>query len=201
MQPIHPHVSVTDRSHPVPAPVAPSAHRSATRRRFPTPSHASAQTLMLLLTEQDGSTTRLCEALAGAPVQVRVLSQNLRADVPSQVRALLPGDLFLERVTSLVTNDEVMTDNLVYVALEGLDARLKDQLRAGVLPIGRLMAGRWLRRDTVSVDDDVLDRLWNIVGEADPGAMRCYRMQSLDGPAMLVCETFRHGILSARAKA
>jgi chorismate-pyruvate lyase len=160
----------------------------------------SAQVLMTLLTEHDGSTTRLCEALAGAPVEVRVLSQRVSGDVPSQVRTLLPGDLFIERITSLIANDAVMTDNLVYIALEGLDAQLQERLRIGSLPIGSLMAGRWLRRDALCVDDEVLERLWRAVGHADPDAMRCYRLLSHEGPAMLICETFRHGILSARAQ-
>jgi chorismate-pyruvate lyase len=171
------------------------------RRRIANPSTPSARLLLKLLIEQDGSTTRLCEALAGTPVQVCVLSQRVVDVVPAQVRKWLPGDRFIERITSLAANGEVMTDNLVYIALEGLDAPLWAQLLDASLPIGRLMAGRWLRREAVRLGDEVLDRLWRTVGQPDPGAMRCYRLLSHDGPAMLVCETFRRGVWPADAGA
>ena len=104
--------------------------------------------------------TRLCEALAGAPVELRLRHQCLTHEVPPEVCGLLPGARFIERVTSLVSAGRVLTDNLVYVALLGLDAELQQDLQTGRRPIGHLMDGRPHRRDVVQVGPAVLGRLW-----------------------------------------
>lgn len=47
--------------------------------------------VLQLLKAHDGSTTRLCEAIAGGPVEVHVESQTATDNVPVQVRDMLPG--------------------------------------------------------------------------------------------------------------
>ena len=167
------------------------------RRRFPHRSKPEAALMLRVLQAQDGSMTRVCEAVAGVPVEIRIVRQTVTAQVHRQVGQLLHGQRFLERITSLVAHYEVLTDNLVYVALDGLDRRMQTELEAGVRPIGHLLSNRWTRRETVHVEPAVLERLWQAVGVADPDAMRCYRLETLDGPTMLVCETFRDGLWRA----
>jgi chorismate-pyruvate lyase len=117
--------------------------------------------------------------------------------VPAQVATLLPGARFIERVTSLVADGRVLTDNLVYVALDGLEPGLQDELQAGRRPIGHLMEGRPHRRDVVQVGAEVLERLWAAVGTPDPAAMRCYTMRTPEGSALLVCEALRGALYDA----
>jgi hypothetical protein len=100
-------------------------------------------------------------------------------------------------VTSLVSAGRVLTDNLVYVALLGLDAELQQDLQTGRRPIGHLMDGRPHRRDVVQVGPAVLGRLWDTVGVPTPEAMRCYTMRTPQGSAMLVCEALRRGLYDA----
>jgi chorismate-pyruvate lyase len=170
--------------------------------RLPYPHRAApgAGALLRVMVEQDGSMTRLCEQLAEAPVQLRLRQQQVTPDVPDGVRSLLPGARFIERVTSLVADGQVLTDNLVYVALDGLDVTLQDELQAGRRPIGHLMDGRPHRRDVVQVGPEVLQRLWAVVGTPDPAAMRCYTMRTPEGSAMLVCEALRAALYEAACR-
>jgi hypothetical protein len=69
---------------------------SILRRRFGasavSPADATlARSVLRLLLAQDGSTTPLCEAVAGGPVQLHVLSQAVTEDVPGPVRETLRG--------------------------------------------------------------------------------------------------------------
>jgi chorismate-pyruvate lyase len=159
------------------------------------PRAAQADPLLRLLTAHDGSTTRLCEAVAGGPVAVQLLGQRVTQEVPAQVRQLLGADRYIERMTSLLAHGQVLTDNLVYVALDTLAPRLRSELEHGRRPIGHLLASDWTRREAVTVEPPVLQRLWRRVGLPDPRGMRCYRLRTLDGAAMLVCEVFRRGML------
>ena len=99
---------------------------------------AHARRLLTLLVAQDGSATRLCEALAGGPVTLKLLHQSPTENVPRAVRELLPGTRFIERITRLSTRGQVMMDNLSYIALEGIDRSLREELEAmearGALP-------------------------------------------------------------------
>ncbi|WP_425259148.1 hypothetical protein ACPOLB_26925 [Rubrivivax sp. RP6-9] len=164
------------------------------RQRFPGLESPSAELLLRLLVAQDGSTTRLCEALAGTPVHERVLSQRVTRDVPAALHDLLPGERFVESVRSLVACGDVLADKLVYAALDGVDASLGEQLQTGLRPVGRLLARRWVRREAVSVGPELLGRLWRVVGIADAAALRSYRLCTHEGPQMLVCEAFRGGL-------
>ena len=154
----------------------------------------AAKQLLRLLLAQDGSTTRLCEAVAGGPVSLRVLSQQTLGDVPAIVSQQLPGELFIERITFLAAHGEVLMDNLAYIALDGLDPAIEDDLRAGTLPIGHLLARLWVRREAVADVPELPQRLWDMVGLPDPSATRCYRIVTPDGPRMLIAETYRRGM-------
>jgi chorismate-pyruvate lyase len=183
------------------APAAPAAPGGELRAAYPPASTPGAAALLRVMIEQDGSMTRLCESLAGAAVELRLRHQRVTREVPPEVRALLPGAAFIERVTSLVAAGRVLTDNLVYVALDGLDPALQDALQTGRRPIGHLMEGRPHRRDVVQVGAELLQRLWATVGVPTPEAMRCYTMRTPEGSAMLVCEALRGGLHDAACRA
>jgi len=150
--------------------------------------------LLELLLVQDGSTTRLCEAIARGPVTLVVLHQAQAVDVPALVRDGLPGTRFLERITSLVAHGEVMMDNLSYIALDGLDPSLRSELEGGQVPIGHLLPRLWLRREPLADAGVLHERLWRAVGLPDPAATRAYRIVTPEGPRMAIVETFRRGM-------
>jgi chorismate-pyruvate lyase len=154
--------------------------------------------LLDLLLAQDGSTTRLCETVAGGPIAVLVLRQAVTVEVPDLVRSHLPGSHFIERITSLVAHGEVMMDNLVYIALDGLEPDIESDLRAGTMPIGHLLARWWVRRAWIASADDMNRRLWQAVGSPDPDATRCHAIVTPEGPRMVLAETFRRGMLINR---
>jgi len=123
---------------------------SILRRRFGALAGSQAdvtqtQFVLRLLLAQGGSTTRLCEAVAGGPVRLHVLAQVVTDDVPNSVRETLEGPRFIERVTFLAAHGEVMMDNLTYIAVAGLDADLRRDLDAGTIRIGHLLAPLWIR--------------------------------------------------------
>lgn len=173
----------------------PSAEDSALRReRFPdAPDHAR---VLQLLLAQDGSTTRLCETVAGGPVALHVLSQRVVDDVPAQVRTLLPGQCFIERITCLAAHGQVMMDNLAYIALDGLAPDLRADLEAGVAPLGHLLARLWTRRRFLDLVPVLHERLWSVAGGMPHAqASRLYGVLTPEGPCMLIAETFRRGML------
>jgi len=151
--------------------------------------------ILQLLLAQDGSTTRLCESVAGGPIALHLLHQVITTDVPDVVRDALPGERFIERITCIAAHGEVMMDNLSYVALEGLAPDLLRDLEAGRMPIGHLLTRMWVRRAALPPSDSLQDRLWRTVGLADAKATRNYRIDTPDGPCMLICETYRGGML------
>jgi len=184
---------------PASAAAAPSA--AVRRHRFHAPGAspaqaAQAQERLCLLLAQDGSTTRLCEALAGGPVQLVLHYQERVAPVPPVVQSLLPGAQFIERCTSLCAQGEVMMDNLTYVALDRLSSELREGLAAGTLPIGHLLATLWVRRSAVEAARaaPLYERLWQHVGLADAPASRAYTIYSEQGPLFLIAETYRGGM-------
>jgi chorismate-pyruvate lyase len=154
----------------------------------------ATQRLLRLLLAQDGSTTRLCETIAGGPVGLQLLRQAFTADVHALVRQWLPGSRFIERITSLVAHGEVMMDNLAYIALDGLEPSVQRDLEAGVAPIGHLLARMWVRREPVSDAGALHERLWSAVGVPDAAATRAYRIVTPEGPRMLIVETYRRGM-------
>lgn len=163
-----------------------------------TPTQAAhAHSLLQLLLAQDGSTTRLCETIAGGPVSLRVLEQRIVDAVPAAVGAVLPGTRFIERITCLAAHGQVMMDNLSYIALDGLAADLRRDLQGAVMPIGHLLARLWTRRAFLAAEPSLYARLWASVGLPDPGASRLYSIATPQGPLMLIAETYRRGMLMA----
>src|SRR5213595_3280054 len=94
--------------------------QSLQRRRFHDASAspalaAHANGVLRLLLAQDGSTTRLCEAIAAGPVSLHVIEQQIVAAVPAEIDSILPGATFIERITCLAAQGEVFMDNLSYI--------------------------------------------------------------------------------------
>jgi chorismate-pyruvate lyase len=173
------------------------------RQRFHDPSDGPAQAahargMLRLLRAQDGSTTRLCEAIAGGSVTLHVLEQRVLHAAPREVHDALPGSSFIERLTCLAAHGQVMMDNLSYIALEGLPPHLRRDLEDGVMPIGHLLARMWVRRSFLDAAPLMYERLWRAVGLPDPDASRAYRIATPEGPRMLIAETYRRGMMMER---
>jgi chorismate-pyruvate lyase len=156
---------------------------------------AHARSVLQLLLAQDGSTTRLCETIAGGPVSLHVMKQQIVDAVPAQVRAALPGASFIERITCLAAHGQVMMDTLSYIALEGLPADVRRDLEGGAMPIGHLLSRLWVRRAFLDATPTLYERLWGAVGLSDSEASRTYCIVTPDGPCMLIAETYRRGML------
>lgn len=87
----------------------PSDLATLRRQRFLNPSDSAAcKRVLQLLLKQDGSTTRLCETVAGGPVALHVFAQQIVESAPAAVRAALPGERFIERITCLASHGQVM---------------------------------------------------------------------------------------------
>ena len=174
------------------------------RQRFlqPTDSPAAAANaglVLQLLLAQDGSTTRLCETIAGGRVALHLLEQRVVDAVPAEVRVALPGARFIERITCLAAHGQVMMDNLSYIALDGLPTDVRRDLEAGTMPIGHMLARLWVRRVFLPAGPALQERLWAAAGGLpDPQASRSYCIVTPEGPRMLITETFRRGMLDAR---
>ncbi len=177
--------------------------RTLRRQRFhhsnDTPTEAAhARGVLRLLQAQDGSTTRLCEAIAGGPIALQVLEQRVVHTAPGEVRDALPGSSFIERITCLTARGQVMMDNLSYIALESVPPHLRRDLEDGVMPIGHLLARMWVRRSFLAAAPMMYERLWTVVGLPDPDASRAYCIATPEGPRMLIAETYRRGMLMGR---
>jgi chorismate-pyruvate lyase len=169
---------------------------SVERHLFPNdPEHAPMRRLLLAL---DGSTTRVCEALAGGAVDVQLHFQERTADVPPSVREQLGGDAWLERVTSLVADGRVMMDNLSYTRLDAVPEWFLDGLKDGSAPVGHLLKHLFVRREALDVDDATKQQLWAHVGVPDDITSRSYNVVTSLGPLMLIFESFRAGMLPRR---
>ncbi|QHI98333.1 DUF98 domain-containing protein [Xylophilus rhododendri] len=174
---------------------------SLLRQRFLLPDAAPERALqerryLQLLMVQDGSTTRLCEAVAGRPVDLEVPLQRITDEVPGIVRASLPGDRFIERRVCLSAHGQVMMDNLSYIALQGLPDDVRADLEAATIPIGPLLDRMWVRREFDETGAEPLrQRLWEAAGLPDPEATRTLRVHTPQGPLMLITETWRRGML------
>jgi chorismate-pyruvate lyase len=167
---------------------------SLERRLFP---HDAAHApLLRALLSLDGSTTRLCEALAGGPVQVLIHQQRRTADVPEAVREALGGTRWVERVTSLCAGREVMMDNLSYTCVDTAPGWFTQGLEEGAVPIGHLLQRLFVWREGLNQHAlRVLPLLWAHVGQPDERASRAYRIVTPEGPLMLLAEAFRGGMV------
>lgn len=152
--------------------------------------------VLRLLLAQDGSTTRLCQSIAATPLTLQVRQQTVTASVPECVRAVLPGERFIYRITSLAARGEIMMDNLVYVALDGLSEPLRDGLDSGAIPIGPLLESLWVRRKPLPADVAAVltGQLWEEVGLPDAAAARAYTIATPAGNLFVIAETYRRGM-------
>ena len=162
---------------------------SLQRALFPTEARHAA--LLRLLLAQDGSATRLCEALTGQAVGVHLQFQRRSTDVPAVVHAELGGAAWLERATTLHVAGQVLMDNLSYTRLDAVPADFLAALDAGQAPIGHLLDPLCIRRNDLPFSAELAARLWDRVGLPDPRAAKLYRIAQPSGPLMLVFETFR----------
>jgi chorismate-pyruvate lyase len=160
----------------------------------PDPASPAAQALLTVLLAQDGSTTRLCEALSDGPLTLQVLLQQSITAAPAVVRQALPEGPWIERVSSLVAHGQVLTDNLVYIATPAVEPALADDLHSGHRPIGHLLRGRFTQRRFLNDAAPLFERLWQQVGSPDPAASRAYVLSTPQGPLMVVVEAFRRGL-------
>ena len=166
---------------------------SVERHVFPTdPRHAP---LLRALMALDGSTTKVCEALARRPVTVQLHRQRQTDDVPAAVRAHLGGTRWLERVTSLHAHGRVMMDNLSYTRLDAVPDWFLAGLDAGQAPVGHLLARMFVQRERLASDTALSDALWAHVGAPDTAASRTYRVVTPDAPLMLIFEAWRDGMV------
>ena len=152
--------------------------------------------LLRVLLAQDGSTPRLCEAIAGQPLALHVLRQAITQDVPELVRAQLRSASFMERFSSLAARGQVMMDNLAYIALDRLTPELRSGLESGAVPIGHLLESHWVRRKALAAEvaGPLRTHLWSVVGMPDAGATRAYTIATAEGPLFLIVETYRRGM-------
>jgi chorismate-pyruvate lyase len=154
-----------------------------------------ASGLLRLLLGQDGSTTRLCEAIAGAPVELCLHSQSRVEVVPDSVLEHLGGSSWIERVTSLHVAGRVMMDNLTWTRVDRIPAEFARDLERGELPVGRLLDRLFVKRRRILVSS-LGEILWAVTGSPDPRASRTYTISTQIGSSeagafMLVFETYR----------
>ncbi|MGY4831595.1 chorismate--pyruvate lyase family protein [Sphaerotilaceae bacterium SBD11-9] len=166
---------------------------SVERRLFPRePQYAG---LLRMLIALDGSTTRVCEALAQAPMQIQLLRQEQTDEVPDDVREQLGGESWLVRVTAMHAHGQVMMDNLSFTRLDAVPGWFLDQLKEGTAPIGHLLQHLFVRRETVPASPRVEALLWKHVGLPDARASRGYRIVTEKKPLMMIFEAFRGGMV------
>lgn len=165
---------------------------SVERQLFPSDTQAPLLRMLLAL---DGSTTRVCEALAQAPMQVQLISQQQTQDVPPAVREQLGGNTWLVRVTSLHADGRVLMDNLSFTRLDAVPEWFLQRLNEGTAPIGHLLAHLFVQREPMAGSAQVEQMLWQHVGQPDARASRCYRIVTEQGPLMMIFEAFRGGMV------
>jgi chorismate-pyruvate lyase len=166
---------------------------SVERQLFPSDTQAPLLRMLLAL---DGSTTRVCEALAQAPMQVQLIHQQQTQDVPPAVREQLGGSAWLVRVTSLHAHGRVLMDNLSFTRLDAVPDWFLQRLNEGTAPIGHLLAHLFVQREPVTCSAQVEQMLWQHVGLPDARASRCYRIATEQGPLMMIFEAYRAGMVA-----
>lgn len=157
--------------------------------------HPAEEFVLQLFIAQDGSTTRLLEAVAGGSFSVHVLDQRVVHELPKQLLGSLPGNRFLRRLTSLEARGHVLLDSLSYIAIDALPEAMARELQEGVSPIGRVLSHLWTRRTFRVGDTELFDELWSVVGCPDMRASRSSCIDTPQGPCIILAETFRRGAL------
>jgi chorismate-pyruvate lyase len=156
-----------------------------------------AEIVLRLLLHQDGSTTRLLEALSGSAIVVHVIEQAFVDGLPAALAGNLPGKRFLRRVTALEAKGRIVLDSLSYTAADALPEQTVEELLRGLRPIGHVLAKAWTRREFRNDNAHMYEELWASVGLPDLEASRQMLIVTPAGPCMLLAETFRRGALDA----
>ena len=157
----------------------------------------NARNLLKLLLAQDGSTTKLCEAITDAQVLLTVHTQTQVETVPEIVQVELGGANLLKRVTSLHTEASVLMDNLTFTNLDRVPDWFLNELEQGLSPIGHLLSTLFVQRRRIKSTPELEAQLFEIVGFADSSASRTYTISTEHGALMLVFETYRDGLARA----
>src|SRR5690242_19352158 len=118
------------------------------RHRFLRPTASPAElawgnTILQMLLAQDGSTTRLFEAIAGHRILVHAVDQATVRELPPDLAGFLPGESFLRRLSTLEFGGHVLLDSLSYIAIDVLPPPLVQELEKGETPIGRVFSSLW----------------------------------------------------------
>jgi chorismate-pyruvate lyase len=157
----------------------------------------NAQNLLRLLLAQDGSTTKLCEAIVGARVELRLHAQTRVETVPEVVRLKLGGTTWLKRITSLHSQSRVLMDNLTFTRLDRVPGWFLNDLEKGTAPVGHLLENLFVRRERLNPTPELEAELFDVVGLPDSDSSRAYMIISEAGSLMLVFETYRAGLARA----
>ncbi len=160
------------------------------------PSQTQHAPLLRMLLALDGSTTRICEAVANAPVELLMLHQSQTTQVPQTVHEHLGGENWLMRVTSLHAKGQVLMDNLSYTRLDATPKWFLHELEQGLAPIGHLLKQLFIRREIIAPSADLSAPLWQHVALPDENASRAYKISTPQGPLMLIFEAYRAGMIS-----
>jgi chorismate-pyruvate lyase len=171
-----------------------------TRRRYRddlpsgTPLAAWAEAWLRVLLTHDGSATLLCETIARQRVSLEVSHQAIATEAPEVVAAHLGGRRFLERQVVLHHENEVMMDNLTYVALDLIDDDVAAHLAERRSPIGHIFEHKPTKKRPIALDCAILDRLWSRAGIPDAEAARSYVLNADRAACMLITECYRAGM-------
>ena len=171
-------------------------HDPLHRHPYPHTDPIAARLLTVLLA-QDGSTTKLVSAIAGEPASLHIYKQARVEHVPHAVLESLGGETWLERITSLHVNGNVLMDNLTFTRMDRVPTEFSEQLERGELPVGRLLETLFVRRHGIRNDEALERTLFAVVGQPDIQASRVYTIDTRDGPFMLVFETYRAAVAAA----
>ena len=153
--------------------------------------------LLKLLLAQDGSTTKLCEALASTQVNLALHAQSRVEILPEVVMQELGGSSWLKRITSLHCETGVLMDNLTYTRLDRVPTWFLSDLELGKAPIGHLLEKLFVRRERINPTPELEHVLFEIVGLPDSNSSRAYTLKTDEGAVMLVFETYRAGFSRA----
>ena len=153
--------------------------------------------LLKLLLAQDGSTTKLCEAISESRIELIFHAQARVETVPEVVMQELGGTSWLKRVTSLYSESGVLMDNLSFTRLDRVPTWFLTDLENGLAPIGHLLEKLFVRRERIDSTPELEQVLFETVGFPDSNSSRAYTVNTEEGALMLVFETYRAGVARA----
>jgi chorismate-pyruvate lyase len=151
----------------------------------------TSENLLKLLLAQDGSTTKLCEAISNSRVSLQLHLQEAVETVPEVVRHELGGTSWLKRLTSLHCENQVLMDNVTFTRLDRVPETFLTGLEQGLAPVGHLLEKLFVRRERIISNPELERELFDVVGFPDSNSSRAYTINTENGALMLVFETYR----------